>query len=125
MEKIFEEETCLTLFMLKHSFGCWVIFSDIFTNLMVIRLFIHKEPFRCYSLKLVYKLFKCSSLKLVLTHLFFCLSFIDDGVLYFDEKLVDAKYNYGPLSTTSSVIRGVVAFIAVTPGKLNVSPNFK
>ncbi|CAN6485747.1 unnamed protein product [Victoria cruziana] len=52
--------------------------------------------------------------------LFGSLESYDDGVLYFDEKLVDAKYNYGPLSTTSSVIRGVAAFAAVTPGKLNI-----
>ncbi|XP_031475648.1 dolichyl-diphosphooligosaccharide--protein glycosyltransferase subunit 2 [Nymphaea colorata] len=52
--------------------------------------------------------------------LFGSLESYDDGVLYFDEKLVDATYNYGPLSTTSSVIRGVAAFTAVTSGKLNI-----
>ncbi|KAF3773392.1 Dolichyl-diphosphooligosaccharide--protein glycosyltransferase subunit 2 [Nymphaea thermarum] len=45
---------------------------------------------------------------------------LDDEVLYFDEKLVDATYNYGPLSTTSSVLRGVAAFTGVTSGKLNI-----
>ncbi|KAF9686830.1 hypothetical protein SADUNF_Sadunf02G0030500 [Salix dunnii] len=45
----------------------------------------------------------------------------DDGAFYFDEKLVDAHEHQGPLSTTSSVVRGLTAFAAVTSGSLNVS----
>ncbi|XP_068669612.1 dolichyl-diphosphooligosaccharide--protein glycosyltransferase subunit 2 [Aristolochia californica] len=44
----------------------------------------------------------------------------DDGALYFDEKLVDAKEHQGPLSTTSSVVRGFTSFAAVISGRLNV-----
>uniref|UniRef100_A0A1D1Z7Q7 Dolichyl-diphosphooligosaccharide--protein glycosyltransferase subunit 2 n=1 Tax=Anthurium amnicola TaxID=1678845 RepID=A0A1D1Z7Q7_9ARAE len=44
----------------------------------------------------------------------------DDGTLYFDEKKVDAREYRGPLSTTSSVVRGVAAFATVSSGKLNV-----
>lgn len=46
---------------------------------------------------------------------------IDDGALYFDEKQVDAREYRGPLSTTSSVIRGITKFAAVASGKLDVS----
>ena len=46
---------------------------------------------------------------------------VDDGAFYFDEKLVDAHEHQGPLSTTSSVVRGLTAFAAVTSGSLNVS----
>ncbi|KDP26516.1 hypothetical protein JCGZ_17674 [Jatropha curcas] len=44
----------------------------------------------------------------------------DDGAFFFDEKLVDANEYRGPLSTTSSVVRGFTAFEAVTPGSLNL-----
>ncbi|GAB4844267.1 proteasome regulatory particle base subunit [Ancistrocladus abbreviatus] len=44
----------------------------------------------------------------------------DDGVLYFDEKLVDAQEYQGPLSTTASVVRGLMAFADVTSGNINV-----
>ncbi|XP_011028829.1 PREDICTED: dolichyl-diphosphooligosaccharide--protein glycosyltransferase subunit 2-like isoform X2 [Populus euphratica] len=44
----------------------------------------------------------------------------DDGAFYFDEKLVDAHEHQGPLSTTSSVVRGLTAFAAVTLGSLNL-----
>ncbi|KAJ6938559.1 hypothetical protein NC651_005095 [Populus alba x Populus x berolinensis] len=44
----------------------------------------------------------------------------DDGAFYFDEKLVDAHEHQGPLSTTSSVVRGLTAFTAVTSGSLNL-----
>ncbi|KAF2286800.1 hypothetical protein GH714_030413 [Hevea brasiliensis] len=44
----------------------------------------------------------------------------DDGALYFDEKLVDAHEHQGPLSTTSSVVRGLTAFAAVSSGNLNL-----
>ncbi|OAY34613.1 dolichyl-diphosphooligosaccharide--protein glycosyltransferase subunit 2 [Manihot esculenta] len=45
----------------------------------------------------------------------------DDGAFYFDEKLVDEHEHQGPLSTTSSVVRGLTAFAAVTSGSLNLS----
>ncbi|CAK7346376.1 unnamed protein product [Dovyalis caffra] len=44
----------------------------------------------------------------------------DDGAFYFDEKLVDVLEHQGPLSTTSSVVRGLAAFAAVTSGSLNL-----
>ncbi|GAB4861997.1 proteasome regulatory particle base subunit [Ancistrocladus abbreviatus] len=44
----------------------------------------------------------------------------DDGALYFDEKLVDAHEYQGPLSTTASVVRGLMAFADVTCGNVNV-----
>ncbi|KAG8640205.1 hypothetical protein MANES_13G035300v8 [Manihot esculenta] len=44
----------------------------------------------------------------------------DDGAFYFDEKLIDAREHQGPLSTTSSVVRGLTAFAAVTSGSLNL-----
>ncbi|KAF8394261.1 hypothetical protein HHK36_020468 [Tetracentron sinense] len=44
----------------------------------------------------------------------------DDGTFYFDDKLVDAREHQSSLSTTSSVIRGVTAFAAVTSGSLNL-----
>ncbi|GKU86286.1 hypothetical protein SLEP1_g830 [Rubroshorea leprosula] len=44
----------------------------------------------------------------------------DNGAFYFDEKLIDARENQGPLSTTSSVVRGVTAFAAVIDGSLNL-----
>lgn len=45
----------------------------------------------------------------------------DDGAFYFDEKTVRGSEHQGSLSTTSSVVRGVTAFSAVTSGKINVS----
>ncbi|KAL9394946.1 hypothetical protein Peur_014231 [Populus x canadensis] len=44
----------------------------------------------------------------------------DDGAFYFDEKLVGAREHQGALSTTSSVVRGLAAFAAVTSGSLNL-----
>ncbi|KAF7153377.1 hypothetical protein RHSIM_Rhsim01G0262400 [Rhododendron simsii] len=44
----------------------------------------------------------------------------DDGAYYFDEKLVDAREHQGPLSATSSVVRGLTAFAAATSGSLNL-----
>nr|KYP37506.1 Dolichyl-diphosphooligosaccharide--protein glycosyltransferase subunit 2 [Cajanus cajan] len=44
----------------------------------------------------------------------------DDGTFYFDEKFVGGREHQGSLSTTSSVVRGVTAFAAVTSGKINV-----
>lgn len=52
----------------------------------------------------------------------FCV--VDDGAYYFDEKLVDAREHQGPLSATSSVVRGLTAFAAATSGSLNVSGAF-
>ncbi|GFZ20296.1 ribophorin II (RPN2) family protein [Actinidia rufa] len=45
----------------------------------------------------------------------------DDGVFYFDEKLVDALGHEGPLSATSSIVRGLTAFAAATSGSLNLA----
>ncbi|XP_061367464.1 dolichyl-diphosphooligosaccharide--protein glycosyltransferase subunit 2 [Gastrolobium bilobum] len=45
----------------------------------------------------------------------------DDGTFYFDEKFVGGDEHRGSLSTTSSVVRGVTAFAAVTSGKINLS----
>uniref|UniRef100_A0A803M4L6 Dolichyl-diphosphooligosaccharide--protein glycosyltransferase subunit 2 n=1 Tax=Chenopodium quinoa TaxID=63459 RepID=A0A803M4L6_CHEQI len=45
----------------------------------------------------------------------------DGGAMFFDEKVVDALEYQGPLSTTSSVVRGLVAFADVTSGKITVS----
>ncbi|TKY62345.1 Dolichyl-diphosphooligosaccharide--protein glycosyltransferase subunit 2 [Spatholobus suberectus] len=44
----------------------------------------------------------------------------DDGTFYFDEKFVVGREHQGSLSTTSSVVRGVTAFAAVTSGKINL-----
>ncbi|MQM02164.1 hypothetical protein Taro_034926 [Colocasia esculenta] len=55
-----------------------------------------------------------------ITKLFDSIESYDDGTLYFDEKQVDAKEYRGPLSTTSSVVRGVTAFAAAASGKLNI-----
>ncbi|KAL2321062.1 hypothetical protein Fmac_030031 [Flemingia macrophylla] len=44
----------------------------------------------------------------------------DDGTFYFDEKFVGGLEHQGSLSTTSSVVRGVTAFAAVTSGKINL-----
>ncbi|XP_050205978.1 dolichyl-diphosphooligosaccharide--protein glycosyltransferase subunit 2 [Mercurialis annua] len=44
----------------------------------------------------------------------------DDGAFYFDEKLVDAHEHQGSLSTTSSVVRGLIEFADVTSGSLNL-----
>ncbi|XP_027349753.1 dolichyl-diphosphooligosaccharide--protein glycosyltransferase subunit 2-like [Abrus precatorius] len=45
----------------------------------------------------------------------------DDGSFYFDEKFVGGHEHQNSLSTTSSVVRGVTAFAAVTSGKINLS----
>ncbi|KAK9040978.1 hypothetical protein V6N11_016110 [Hibiscus sabdariffa] len=47
----------------------------------------------------------------------------DDGTLYFDDKLVDGHDHQGPLATTSSVVRGLTAFAAVSDGSLNLPGN--
>ncbi|KAL9228815.1 hypothetical protein vseg_004353 [Gypsophila vaccaria] len=45
----------------------------------------------------------------------------DDGAMFFDEKTVDSNEYQGPLSTSSSVVRGVVAFADVTSEKIAIS----
>ncbi|KAJ0110535.1 hypothetical protein Patl1_01757 [Pistacia atlantica] len=45
---------------------------------------------------------------------------LDDGAFYFDEKVVNIREQLGPLSTTSSVVRGLTAFAAVTTGSFNL-----
>lgn len=47
----------------------------------------------------------------------------DDGAYYFEEKIVDALEQRGPVSATSSVVRGLTAFAAVTSGSLNLPGN--
>uniref|UniRef100_A0A166FZN8 Dolichyl-diphosphooligosaccharide--protein glycosyltransferase subunit 2 n=1 Tax=Daucus carota subsp. sativus TaxID=79200 RepID=A0A166FZN8_DAUCS len=44
----------------------------------------------------------------------------DDGAYYFDEKLVDASSHHGPLSASSSVVRGLTTFATVTSANLNL-----
>ncbi|KAL6516182.1 hypothetical protein OROGR_019487 [Orobanche gracilis] len=44
----------------------------------------------------------------------------DDGTCYFDEKLVDARGHRGPLSASTSVVRGITAFAEVTNKNLNL-----
>jgi hypothetical protein len=46
--------------------------------------------------------------------------FSDDGTFYFDEKFGGGREHQGSLSTTSSVVRGVTSFAAVTSGKIDV-----
>ncbi|KAI3668012.1 hypothetical protein L6452_43083 [Arctium lappa] len=43
----------------------------------------------------------------------------DDGAYYFDDQLLDASGHQGPLSATSSVVRGLTAFSS-TSGSLNI-----
>ncbi|XP_022728086.1 dolichyl-diphosphooligosaccharide--protein glycosyltransferase subunit 2-like [Durio zibethinus] len=61
-----------------------------------------------------------STLKNDISKLFDSIEKYDDGALYFDDKLVDGREHQGPLSTTSSVVRGLTAFAAVTAGSLNI-----
>ncbi|KAK9749149.1 hypothetical protein RND81_02G105600 [Saponaria officinalis] len=61
------------------------------------------------------------SLKNDIGKLFNSIEKYDDGALFFDEKNVDLQEYQGPLSTSSSVVRGVVAFADVTSEKLDVS----
>lgn len=44
----------------------------------------------------------------------------DDGAYYFEEKLLDASGQHGPLSASSSVVRGLTAFATATSTSLNV-----
>ncbi|OMP11124.1 Ribophorin II [Corchorus olitorius] len=61
-----------------------------------------------------------NTLKNDISKLFDSIEKYDDGALYFDDKLVDGREYQGPLSTTSSVVRGLTAFAAVTAGSLNL-----
>ncbi|XWS76238.1 hypothetical protein CRYUN_Cryun01aG0158200 [Craigia yunnanensis] len=61
-----------------------------------------------------------STLKNDISKLFDSIEKYDDGALYFDDKLVDGREHQGPLSTTSSVVRGLTAFAEVTAGSLNL-----
>ncbi|WRX11226.1 Dolichyl-diphosphooligosaccharide--protein glycosyltransferase subunit Swp1 - like 1 [Theobroma cacao] len=60
------------------------------------------------------------TLKNDISKLFDSIEKYDDGALYFDDKLVDGHEHQGPLSTTSSVVRGLTAFAAVTAGSVNL-----
>ncbi|KAB2074606.1 hypothetical protein ES319_A07G162600v1 [Gossypium barbadense] len=61
-----------------------------------------------------------STLKNDIIKLFDSIEKYDDGALYFDDKLVDGHEYQGPVSTTSSVLRGLTAFAAVTAENLNL-----
>nr|XP_048337513.1 dolichyl-diphosphooligosaccharide--protein glycosyltransferase subunit 2 isoform X2 [Ziziphus jujuba var. spinosa] len=60
------------------------------------------------------------TLKSDILKLFDSIEKYDDGAFYFDEKVVGARQHHGPLSTTSSVVRGLTAFASVTSGNLNL-----
>ncbi|WJX11946.1 proteasome regulatory particle base subunit [Trifolium repens] len=64
---------------------------------------------------------KVSIVKNGIVKLFDSIEKYDDGAFYFDEKFVRGSEPQGSLSTTSSVVRGVNAFAAVTSGKINLS----
>ncbi|MED6206828.1 hypothetical protein PIB30_030389 [Stylosanthes scabra] len=61
-----------------------------------------------------------NSVKNDILKLFDSIEKYDDGTFYFDEKLVGGHEHQGSISTTSSVVRGVSAFAAVTSGKINL-----
>ncbi|KAK7284129.1 hypothetical protein RJT34_18869 [Clitoria ternatea] len=63
---------------------------------------------------------RVNTLKNDILKLFDSIEKYDDGSFYFDEKSVGGHEHHGSLSTTSSVVRGVTAFAAVTSGKINV-----
>ncbi|XP_021279531.1 dolichyl-diphosphooligosaccharide--protein glycosyltransferase subunit 2 isoform X1 [Herrania umbratica] len=60
------------------------------------------------------------TLKNDVSKLFDSIEKYDVGALYFDDKLVDGREHQGPLSTTSSVVRGLTALAAVTAGSVNL-----
>ncbi|KAK8702031.1 hypothetical protein V6N13_020401 [Hibiscus sabdariffa] len=64
-----------------------------------------------------------STLNNDISKLFDSIEKYDDGALYFDDKLVDGHDHQGPLATTSSVVRGLNAFAAVSDGSLNLPGN--
>uniref|UniRef100_A0A803PGL8 Dolichyl-diphosphooligosaccharide--protein glycosyltransferase subunit 2 n=1 Tax=Cannabis sativa TaxID=3483 RepID=A0A803PGL8_CANSA len=59
------------------------------------------------------------TLKNDISKLFDSIEKYDDGTFYFDEKVVEAQHQ-GPLSTTSSVVRGLTAFADVTSGSIKL-----
>ncbi|KAE8662521.1 Dolichyl-diphosphooligosaccharide--protein glycosyltransferase subunit 2 [Hibiscus syriacus] len=61
-----------------------------------------------------------STLKNDISKLFDSIEKYGDGTLYFDDKLVDGYEYKGPLSATSSVLRGLTAFAAVTTGNIDL-----
>ncbi|KAK7345759.1 hypothetical protein VNO77_16370 [Canavalia gladiata] len=63
---------------------------------------------------------KVNRVKNDIVKLFDSIEKYDDGTFYFDEKFVGGHEHQGSLSTTSSVVRGVAAFAAVTSGKINL-----
>uniref|UniRef100_A0A5B7AM07 Dolichyl-diphosphooligosaccharide--protein glycosyltransferase subunit 2 n=1 Tax=Davidia involucrata TaxID=16924 RepID=A0A5B7AM07_DAVIN len=60
------------------------------------------------------------ALKNDIVKLFDSIEKYDDGAFYFDEKLVDASEHQGPLSVTSSVVRGLTAFATATYESLDL-----
>ncbi|XP_028758347.1 dolichyl-diphosphooligosaccharide--protein glycosyltransferase subunit 2 [Neltuma alba] len=52
--------------------------------------------------------------------LFDRIEYYDDGTFYFDEKIVGIGEQLDSLSTTASVVRGLTAFAAAIPGKINL-----
>ncbi|KAL9255710.1 Dolichyl-diphosphooligosaccharide--protein glycosyltransferase subunit 2-like protein [Drosera capensis] len=60
------------------------------------------------------------SVKTSIAKLFESIEKYDDGALYFDEKIVDARDYQGPLSTSLSVVHGFVALADVTSEAINV-----
>ncbi|XP_059626037.1 dolichyl-diphosphooligosaccharide--protein glycosyltransferase subunit 2 isoform X2 [Cornus florida] len=64
-----------------------------------------------------------STLQNDIVKLFDSIEKYDDGAYYFDEKLVDTQEHQGPLSATSSVVRGLTAFAASTSETLNLPGN--
>ncbi|KAH9606594.1 hypothetical protein KSS87_016124 [Heliosperma pusillum] len=61
-----------------------------------------------------------SALKNDIVKLFDSIEKYDDGAMFFDEKIVDLHEYQGPLSTSASVVRGVVAFADATSEKIAV-----
>ncbi|KAL3531221.1 hypothetical protein ACH5RR_010543 [Cinchona calisaya] len=60
------------------------------------------------------------TLKKDLLKLFDGIERYDDGSCFFDEKLVDAVGNQGPVSASSSIVRGLTNFATSTSESLNV-----
>lgn len=60
------------------------------------------------------------SLKENIVKLFDSIEKYDDGALFFEEKLVSANEHRDTLSTTASVVRGIMSFSDVTSGSLNL-----
>ncbi|XP_004495085.1 dolichyl-diphosphooligosaccharide--protein glycosyltransferase subunit 2-like isoform X2 [Cicer arietinum] len=63
---------------------------------------------------------KVSIVKNDIAKLFDRIEKYDDGAYYFDEKFVSGSEHQDSLSTTSSVVRGVTSFAAVTSGRINL-----